>query len=94
MSYGGLTKPTDEVLRWVHNLEEKFLQIHGAEFKIRENVRKELEHSLFSECTDVPNEVVKLFAKTRIYMRCKHLNQKKSKSGFVEESYEEGSFEE
>lgn len=77
VSYGGLTKPTDEVLQWVRSMEVVFIQIHGDEFTDRANIRKSLICELEAECPVVPPMVINLFARSRIYMRCKFLNKQR-----------------
>lgn len=81
VSYGGLTKPSEKVLQWVKDLEEKFLQIHGTEFNSRENIQKDLVDTLLTERSHVPAEVVKLFA--RSHMRVKFLNKKRKEEAFL-----------
>lgn len=74
ISYGGLTKPAEQVLDWVHALETEFLKIH--EFNNRTNIKKELIKTMEVNCKGVPNDVISLFARSRIFMRCKYLNKK------------------
>lgn len=58
-------------------LEQSFLNVHGDEFSYRENIKQELIQSMKENCPDVSNEVINLFVKSRIYMRCKYLNKKR-----------------
>lgn len=77
ISYGGLTKPTEEVMQWVRNMETVFVRIHGDEFTNRNNIKKQLIEEMEAQCRSVPKEVIALYARSRIFMRCKYLNKKK-----------------
>lgn len=77
MSYGGLTKPTQQVSEWVKSLEEIFLSTHGDVFINRFNILRKLIETMKEKCPGVPDEVITLFARSRIYMRCKYLNKKR-----------------
>lgn len=83
VSYGGLTKPTDEVLQWVRRMEHVFIQTHGDEFTDRVNIKKRLISELEAECTDVPSLVINLYARSRIYMRCKFLNKQREEKAIL-----------
>lgn len=77
-------KPTEQVLQWVRDMEQTFLKLHGSEFNYRMNVKKQLIQTLQVECTNVPKAVINLFAKTRIYMRCKFLNKKRVEEALLQ----------
>lgn len=83
MSYGGLTKPSEELLQWVEKLEKEFDTIHGNEFGERSNVMKDLISTLASVCQHVPLEVIKLYSKFRIYARCRFLNKKRLEAAIL-----------
>ncbi|KAJ6639791.1 Transposable element P transposase [Pseudolycoriella hygida] len=73
ISHGGLTKPNDEVLQWVRRMETVFIDIHGEEFADRVSVKKSLINEIVLRCPEVLKEVIDLFARCRIHMRCKFL---------------------
>lgn len=69
-------KPNNEVVQWVHDMENVFLQIHGEEFSDRVNIKRKLIDAMEATCPHVPNKVIQVFARSRIHMRCKFLNKK------------------
>lgn len=77
LTYGGLSKPSDELLKWVHVMEDEFLSVHGSEFNDRVDIMRKLIHTIQEKFPKIPTDIVKLFAKSRIYMRCKYLNKKR-----------------
>lgn len=83
LSFGGLTKPSEEILQWVEKLEKEFDFIHGDEFGYRSNVMKDLISTLASVCQYVPLEVIKLYSKFRIYSRCRNLNKKRLEAAIL-----------
>lgn len=83
MTYGGLTKPSQELLQLVELLEKEFAKIHGDEFGNRSNAMKDLISTLQSVCQHVPPEVIKLFSKWRIYARCRYLNKKRTEAAIL-----------
>lgn len=84
MSHGGLTKPTNEVSEWVQSLEAEFLNVHGEEFNYRRNILRELIETFKKNCQGVPHEIITLFARSRIYMRCKYLNKKRVEQAMLQ----------
>lgn len=83
MSYGGLTKPSELVLQWTKRMDKVFVAVHGETFGDRTFIRKKLIQTLEENCIDIPIEVIRLFAKTRIYMRCKYLNKLKVEQALI-----------
>ncbi|KAJ6639291.1 Transposable element P transposase [Pseudolycoriella hygida] len=83
VSYGGLTKPSNEVMQWVRRMENVFIEIHGDEFNNRMNIRKLLISELEAECKEVPSLVINLYARSRIYMRCKFLNKQREEKALL-----------
>lgn len=84
ITHGGLTKPTDEVMNWVRSMENVFLQLHDDAFTDRTNIMKNLIQELEEHCAGFPNKVVNLFARSRIYMRCKYLNKKMEEKALLQ----------
>lgn len=83
LTYGGLTKPSDELLSWVQSLEKQFTRIHGTEFGERTDALKNLISVLQSDCSHVPIEIVRLYAKFRIHARCRYLNKVKLETAIL-----------
>ena len=51
--------------------------MHGDDsFSYRTNVKKNIIQMMQENCPDIPNEIIQLFARSRIYMRCKYLNKR------------------
>lgn len=84
VSYGGLTKPTDQVLKWVRDMESVFIQTHGDEFVDRSNIKTRLVYRLQSECPEIPKLIINLYARTRIFIRCKFLNKQKEEKSILQ----------
>lgn len=83
LSYGGLTKPSVELLGWVNKLEKEFLHIHGDTFENRFSVKKHLISTFESVCPLVPLDVIQLYSKFRIYARCRFLNKKRLEAAIL-----------
>lgn len=75
LSFGGLTKPSNKFLNVMVELEKQFISIHGESFLKEPNILKNLIKRLNDRYKEVPIEVIKLYAKTRIHIRCKYLNK-------------------
>ena len=78
-SRGGLKKPTDTFLNQIQIMEDLFHDFHGEEIYFGTNVLKSFQDMLLNsvpKLRDLPEEVILHFAKTRLYIRLKHLNLK------------------
>lgn len=75
VSLGGLTKPDDLILNMVHNMENEFFKIHGKGFTKQPNIRLNLISEIKQKCPEIPQDIVNLFARSRIYFRCNYLNK-------------------
>ncbi len=75
VSQGGLTKPDDIILNMVQNMENEFFKIHGKTFTKQPNIRLNLVSVIKNKYPNIPNDIVNLFARSRIYFRCNYLNK-------------------
>lgn len=84
LTYGGLTKPSQQLVDWVTMLEKEFFVIHGEDFGDRDNAMKGLVSALKSSCQQVPVEVIQVFSRFRIYARCRFLNKQKFEAAIIQ----------
>lgn len=75
VSQGGLTKPDDVILNMVQNMENEFFKIHGKHFTKQANIRLNLISVIKQKYPNIPQDMVNLFARSRIYFRCNYLNK-------------------
>lgn len=83
LTYGGLTKPSNELLSWIQSLEKQFTHVHGTELGERTDAVKNIISVLQSNCSHVPTEVIRLYAKFRIHARCRYLNKVKLEAAIL-----------
>ena len=84
VSRGGLVKPADRFLKKVIRMENIFRSIHNTEPEfIRKIKPMETALQLMQQDSQVnlPYKVIHKFARTRLYIRIKHLNRNKKKKG-------------
>ena len=48
------------------------------------NLKKRLIEEIEAECFEVPKQVINLFARSRIYMRCKYLNKQREENALLQ----------
>ncbi len=80
VSYGGLTRPTQEWYNQVACFEQEFQKIHGAGIKREANIISSLHRHLCDKFPEVPEKLVKFYAKMRIHFRLKYLRRQFKKS--------------
>ncbi len=80
MSYGGLTRPSQEWLNQVKLFEEEFQKVHGTEISREAKIIQSLETHLQEKFPVVPKDLVKFYSKMRIHFRLKYLRRQFKKS--------------
>ncbi len=73
LSYGGLTKPSEEWLNQVYGFEEVFKEIHGTGISKDSNLISNLKNTLSTRFPEVDIGLIKFYSKMRIHFRIKYL---------------------
>ena len=71
LSRGGLVKPSEDFLKTVKEFEE----FHSDKINTTKGVISKLVENLQKQHPTVPTQLIKKFARTRTFIRLKHLNQ-------------------
>ena len=75
LSRGGLVKPSEDFLKTVQAFEKHFEKFHSDKINTTKGVISELVENLQRQHPTVPIQLIKKFARTRTFIRLKHLNQ-------------------
>ena len=66
--------PSDELMADVYKMEKIFNSIHGNSVSLQHGVVKHLHQNYLKEFPHLSNEVLKKFARTRLFIRVKYIN--------------------
>ncbi len=80
MSYGGLTRPTQEWYEQVVQFEKEFQILHGSKISREPKIISSLQNHLQRKFPGVPEDLVKFYAKMRVHFRLKYLRRQFKKS--------------
>ena len=75
LSRGGLVKPSEDFLKTVKEFEKLFEEFHSDKINTTKVVISKLVENLQKQHPTVPTQLIKKFARTRTFIRLKHLNQ-------------------
>ena len=71
---GGLTLATEEFQENVQQMEQEFLRFHGNSLSTVRNPIEKLTKIIMEKNICVPRDIAFLYAKTRLFIRMKFLN--------------------
>ena len=74
LSRGGLVVPSEEFLAQIYKMEKMFISIHKDKVSLQQDVIKNFYKLLLSEFPDLPSALLKKYARTRTFIRIRHLN--------------------
>ena len=82
LSHGGLVKPADFFLQKVVYLENVFRQVHNnqPEHILKENTLATTVKQM-QDAVELPPKVIDKYARTRLHIRVKHLNESRKEQG-------------
>lgn len=67
----------------IQTLELEFLRIHGETFSRQPNICKNLVAVFKQKFKEISDDIINLFARSRIYFRCSFLNKKASNEAII-----------
>ncbi len=79
-SYGGLTRPTQEWYDQVRHFEKEFQHIHGSDLLREPKIVSSFQAHLHQKFPEVPEDLVRFYAKMRVHFRLKYLRRQFKKS--------------
>lgn len=75
VSRGGLFTPSQSLLLLLNSLEDKFKEYHGEKLNSVRDPIGQFALITENENPEIPGEILRLFSKTRFFIRLKHLNK-------------------
>ena len=74
-SYGGLTKPSRTWYESYLKLDAEFHNLHGMGLSKESRIIQKATQHITNSCSDIPEDVIKFFAKMRTHIRIKFLRR-------------------
>ena len=82
LSRGGLVQPSKSFLLQLKDFEIEFGKFHGNKINPCKNVISKFSDILASKFSDIPQPIIKKYARTRTFIRLHHLNKEITKQNF------------